>query len=438
MIDLRLLQITRHRDDYRRIQGRIPKASMDPQTMAILDDFGKYFERFPDHEKVDMQTFLPMFRSWHPTLTAEAASAYEGILQNVKQDLSEEIRGGVLDALLELRLGTDLAELLARYDAGDLPDIHGSIARALDEFKADATGQEVDYVTDDIYDLLDEELDNSGLKWRLEVLNTHMRGLRPGDFGLVAARPDKGKTTFLADQVSYLAPQLPEGQTALWLNNEGPGKRIKPRLYQAVFGATLSQLGIMRRGGILKAEYEKAMGAVDKIRIVDVHGRDSFTVEQIIERNNAGLVIYDMIDHIRGFGDMMRTDLQLEEMYKWARGISVKHGVIGLATSQISNEGDGLQFPSLGMLKDSKTGKQGACDFMLMIGASNDPNLGGVRYLGMPKNKLRVEGQPGDPRAQVNYNPERVRYSDIVIAMEDEDENGSGDDSGPSAEGEAA
>jgi len=422
MIDLRLLQIVRHKEDFRRIFGRIPKASLDPQTCAILDDFGKYFERFPEHDRVDMQTFLPMFRSWHPTLTSEQASAYEAILQNVKQDLGEDVKNGVLDALLELRLGTDLAELLARYDAGELPDIHGALARALDDFKADATGQEVDYVQDDIYDLLDEELDNSGLKWRLEALNTHMRGLRGGDFGIIAARPDKGKTTFLADQVTYLAPQLPKGKTALWLNNEGPGKRIKPRLYQSVFGATLSQLGIMRRGGVLKSEYEERMGAADRIRIVDIHGRDSFTVEQIIERNNAGLVIYDMIDHIRGFGDMPRTDLQLEEMYKWGRGISVKHGVIGLATSQISNEGDGLQFPSLGMLKDSKTGKQGACDFMLMIGASNDPNLMGLRYLGMPKNKLRVEGAPGDPRAQVNYAPERVRYTDIAICMEEEDD----------------
>jgi len=422
MIDLRLLQIVRHRDDFRRIHGRIPKASLDPQTVAILDDYGKYFDKFPDQDKIDMTTFLPMFRSWHPTLTPEAAAAYEGIFQNAKQDISEEIRNGVLDALLELRLGTDLAALLAKYDAGELPDIHNAINRALSEFTSDATGQEVDYVTDDIYDLLDEELDDSGLHWRIGVLNNHMRGLRPGDFGIIAARPDKGKTTFLADQITHLAAQLPEGQTALWLNNEGPGKRIKPRLYQGLFGASLSELGALRRGGILKTEYIKRLGAADRIRIVDIHGRDAFTVEQIIERNNAGIVIYDMIDNIRGFGDMPRNDLQLEEMYKWARGVSVKYEVIGLATSQISNEGDGLQFPTLGMLKDSKTGKQGACDFMLMIGASNDPNLGNVRFLGMPKNKLRKQGAPGDPRAQVGYCPERVRYNDIAISMEDDDD----------------
>jgi replicative DNA helicase len=120
-----------------------------------------------------------------------------------------------------------------------------------------------------------------------------------------------------------------------------------------------------------------------------------------------------MIDNIRGFGSEARTDLQLEEMYKWARERSVKYDAIGLATSQISAEGDGLQFPTLSMLKDSKTGKQGACDFQLMIGASNDPNLEYSRYLSLPKNKLRRDGQPSDPRCEVRFQPNLARYEDI-------------------------
>ena len=78
-----------------------------------------------------------------------------------------------------------------------------------------------------------------------------------------------------------------------------------------------------------------------------------------------------------------------------------------------------MQFPTLGMLKDSKTGKQGACDFQLMIGASNDPNLSGLRYLSLPKNKLRREGTPGDPRATVNFKPQVARFDDVPITMED-------------------
>ena len=82
-----------------------------------------------------------------------------------------------------------------------------------------------------------------------------------------------------------------------------------------------------------------------------------------------------------------------------------------------------MQFPTLPMLKDSKTGKQGAGDFQIMIGASNDPGLQIVRYIGAPKNKLRREGGPSDPRATVKYEPEIARYTDIpMVSGEDADD----------------
>ena len=54
---------------------------------------------------------------------------------------------------------------------------------------------------------------------------------------------------------------------------------------------------------------------------------------------------------------------------------------------------------------------------MIMVGASNDPNLAGLRYIGMPKNKLRREGAAGDPRATVNFKPEIARYDDVPITL---------------------
>jgi replicative DNA helicase len=124
-----------------------------------------------------------------------------------------------------------------------------------------------------------------------------------------------------------------------------------------------------------------------------------------------------MIDNVRGFNVGGDAHHRLEEMYKWARECAVKYDCVILATSQISAEGDGQQFPTLGMLKDSKTGKQGACDFQLMIGAVNDSNLEGVRWLSLPKNKLRREGASGDPKAEVRYLPQIARYKDTPLGV---------------------
>jgi replicative DNA helicase len=56
----------RQRSDYFKLRDLIPKANLDPKTIAIIDDFGKYYEKYPSHNDVDMTTFLPRFQAWHP------------------------------------------------------------------------------------------------------------------------------------------------------------------------------------------------------------------------------------------------------------------------------------------------------------------------------------------------------------------------------------
>jgi len=422
MLDLSLLRIMKHREEYFRIRGRVPKEALDPQTNALLNDFGVYFKRLPEAEHVDMETFLPIFRAQHPTMNDEQIRAFEGIIKRIAEDVTPEERSGIMLSMLELRLGTDLANVLHRWDEGDVPNIHAELRSIADDFERDADVKVLDYIKVDLDTLLDESSDSNGLTWRLDCLNTSMRNLRGGDFGIIAGRPDKGKTTFLASEVTHMAGQLPPDRNVVWLNNEGKGERIYMRLIQAALGETVGGIRQMRDAGAsIKDMYAKIVGDVHRIRIVDIHGLDTYAVENILRANNAGVVIYDMIDKIRGFGDAARTDLGLEMMYDWARELGVKHDMIGLATSQISNEGDGMQFPTLGMLKDSKTGKQGACDFQLMIGASNDPNLAGLRYLSLPKNKLRREGEAGDPRATVNFKPQIARFDDVPVLMDEDD-----------------
>jgi replicative DNA helicase len=409
------LRILKYRGDFYRIRNRIPDAAVDPQTRTILTDFEAYFNKFPEHEKVDIVTFLPIFRARHTGMKEETRTAYEAIIKSVSKDVDEDTKSGVMTSLLELRLGTSLAGTLAKWDAGEEPNIHASLRAITDEFERDADIKSLDFLRPDIDDLLSTSLEENGLRWRLECLRSSMRGLRPGDFGIIAGRPDKGKTTFIASETTYLAPQLPDDRTVVWLNNEGPGDRIYLRIVQAALGMTLGEIREFKKTNDIMETYSKLVGDKHRIRIVDIHGRDTYEVENIIRANNAGLVVYDMIDKIRGFGDAARTDLMLEAMYDWARELCVKYELVGLATSQISNEGDGMQFPTLGMLKDSKTGKQGACDFQLMIGASNDVNLAGYRYIGLPKNKLRREGAAGDPRATVNFKPQIARFDDLPI-----------------------
>jgi replicative DNA helicase len=142
-------------------------------------------------------------------------------------------------------------------------------------------------------------------------------------------------------------------------------------------------------------------------------------VEDIMLKYKPALVLFDMVDNIKFGGEAInngaRTDQLLEAMYQWARLMGVKHDCAVLATSQISADGDGLSYPTLPMLKDSKTGKQGAADVIITIGALNDPVLENSRYIGTTKNKLVRTGKKGSPAQEVFFDSQRGRYKEAGV-----------------------
>lgn len=423
MIDISLLRIMKHRDDFYKVYGRVPKEALEERARVLLVDFEKYFTKFPDHQVVDIPTFIPLFHAWHSKLSKETSASYAELIKKVKQDVPEATKNTILESMMDIRLSSAVASLLMQFEDGDAPNIAGQLMDLLDQHKKDAKITGIDFIRDDIGDLLKRDEDQDGYKWRMECLNKCMRPLRAGDFVIVAGRPDKGKTTFIASELTHIATQLYGEQTVVWLNNEGPGNRIKQRLWQAAVGMTLTQMIDSHSKGRLVPMFEQLMGMRDRIRVFDIHGMDVHSVERIIETNNPGVVVYDMIDKVRGFGDSARTDLGLEKMYDWAREICVKYECVGIATSQISVEGDDMLFPTMSMLKDSKTGKQGACDVQIMIGASNAPGMQSVRGIGVVKNKLRVDGQDQDPQARVHFKPSIARFEDIPFEKEDEQDD---------------
>lgn len=419
IIDINLLRILKTRKDYNKVVPNLPLKLMDEKVQLLIKDFGKYFKTFPSHDSIDLQTFLPRFQQWHQGFDADTFTAFTRVLQQIISNVDEDTRNGILGQVYELDLATKLANAAAQYQDGDLSvPLSDLITSYVDTYKVAVGARLAEYIDgDDIDSILETELDYSGISWRLGCLNAHMRGLRGGDMGIVAARPDQGKTTFFTSEITHMAPQLPEDKNIVWLNNEGSGKRILPRLYQSAIGCTLHELKELRDRGKLRAAYADAVGRTNRIRIHDIHGFNVGQVEAILEKSNAGIIIFDMLDNVTGFQGESRTDLQLECMYQWARERAVKYDAVVLASSQISQDGDGQAFPTQTMLKDSKTGKQGACDFIIMIGAKNEAGYENIRYIGTPKNKLRREGMRKDPLATVNLNVDTARYTDPEDSM---------------------
>lgn len=233
-------------------------------------------------------------------------------------------------------------------------------------------------------------------------------------------------TSTVASEVSQMIPQLDqvfpgEKKSFLWLNNEGDTRNIRRRLYQAALGITYSEMLDMHEQGVLETALHRALGGkdlFDRALVLSVHQYSTTDILKLIRKHNAGLVVFDMLDNVKFTGSKInggeRTDEVLEELYRWVRDYASIEGYAAINTSQISAAGEGLAAPDMSMLKDSKTAKAGACEAIVMWGSTKDkPNS---RFLGIPKNKLRLEGRRMNPNAECYFAPDICRVMTLEEA----------------------
>jgi len=268
---------------------------------------------------------------------------------------------------------------------------------------------EAQAVNMDLVDLYESQIQTPGLRWRLDWLNKSLGSLRKGDFGFIFARPETGKTTFLASEMTHMVSQT-DGDI-LWFNNEEQGKKVAVRCFQALFGVTNKEL--FEEKEINADEYNQKIG--NRIKIYDFDDSNNVSrIEAIIKDTNPSLIIFDQIDKIRGFKND-RYDLELKKLYQWAREIAKSYAPV-IAVSQAGGTGEGKLWLTMDDVDSSKTAKQGEADWILGIGKEQD-NTSNMRFLNISKNKLLGDKDTlPDLRhgnAQVLIKPEIARYEEL-------------------------
>jgi hypothetical protein len=241
---------------------------------------------------------------------------------------------------------------------------------------------EIEWVTTDIEELMDEEELSLGLKWRLNALNQSLGPLRKGNFGHIFARVETGKTAMWISEVTFMAEQV-EQPILIFFNEEG-GKDIVWRMYSAVTGFTYMELSNNIKKA--KAIWDEKIG--DKIKFIDQPSLvERKTMEKLIEQVQPSLIIIDNMDKVKGFvGD--RKDLVLHEIYKWGRDIAKTYCPV-ISVGQADSTGHNDRYINESQMADSKTSKPSELDFIIGIGRTDKEGYENVRYVNIPKNKLR-------------------------------------------------
>jgi replicative DNA helicase len=422
-LDLSVLRLLKDRKKFERYANVIPDGTINRETAALVKRFGEYFKA-TDADQVRHAEFWPFLRTRYPNWKEKDTEFWYALTKPIDLPNPLGLEEQIITNLLTKDLSNQALDYIEKWQAGGEVELGEALRQSVERYDA-ALQRKVKTPLIELGwdDMIEEETHDTGLHWRLRALRESTRALRPGDYGIIAMRPDRGKTTLVAGEVTYFAPQLvelypDEVRPVVWFNNEGPGRRIVSRLRQSALGMSVREIVELGPQEAQRRYIEALGGREDMIRVIDIHGFSSYEVEDLIRKHRPGVAVFDMVDNIRFAGATInggeRTDQILEAMYGATREWCVKYDMVGIATSQLSAAAEGVKFPPQTDLKDSRTGKQGACDFIITGGVDNNqPN---TRYIGFTKNKIKREGAKYSPNAAYFFDADRGR----LVEPEDE------------------
>ena len=232
---------------------------------------------------------------------------------------------------------------------------------------------------------LEELLDSLTLEpdfpFEWEPLSGYVPGLDRGHFGIIFARPETGKTTF----VSFLAKKfLEQGLTVSIWGNEEPAVRTKLRIIQSFFKATRKELSEGR------GKYAEVWGHEigDRLHVLDCVGTTIQEIDDWCTINKPDIVFIDQLDKVKIAGKYNRGDEKLKEIYLQAREIAKRNKCLVWGVSQASAEAESMMHVEYQYLDNSKTGKAGEADLIIGIGRTGDRSPENTkRYICISKNK---------------------------------------------------
>ena len=234
----------------------------------------------------------------------------------------------------------------------------------------------------DFADLLETEEKDVEFPFDLSIINQEVPGMSRGNFGIIFARPEVGKTTFCSHLCASYVRQ--KKRVAYWANEE-PAAKIKLRIIQSYYRLTKKEM--IQDKEVLAKRYQEEIKPY--LTIIDSVGTSVEELDQYCRLTKPDVVFADQLDKFRIGGEYNRGDERLKQTYIMAREIAKRSDLLFWAVCQANYDAHNRRFIDYSMMDNSRTGKAGEADLILGIGKTGDEDTDNyMRFLCISKNKI--------------------------------------------------
>lgn len=372
------------------------------------DLFGLLKEHYTENkESLTLEELKALYVSSNPTITNSWRHNLNKAFEELESiELSSAVKEKILKNAINQAKWTEVSLLALSGAENHIVDI-GAINKLLEEISGNNVEQEVEYVTTDIHSLLEQRKLTYKYQMPLIGLRDAIEGIGPEVFGIIAGRPNSGKTAFVVSLVYHPEGLLAQGAKVHYIANEESAHRTQLRGFSCYSGLTLDEI---------KQDINKAQKLIEPIKAnLFLHNNVDMTLGQLegyIKRNkgNIDVLILDQIDKIKMRGTYNRNDEKIKDLYVNMRELAKRYGICILGVCQASGEAEGKLSYGFDLLEGSKTAKAAELDLCITIGKSSFQQTNGVddglRQANIVKNKL---GKETAVKYILNHNLSRIQ-----------------------------
>ena len=363
VIEKQIIKLLLDKQFYNKYKGHIASSVFDGNYGSLFTTIQKAHEDYEQDISLDDLYSLHTTK-YNPALTRAMKIAISELIEDIRE--TEKPNNQIAEDIIRILRERDVAQKVA-VEATEIyngaPANFSSIKKIIEDFENHKELDEVDAVTDNIGELLNQLQDTTKWKFNINVLKENVGGIGPGNFMIVFARPETGKTAFWVSLVANENGFAQQGAKIHAFINEEPAVRTQMRAINCWTGYTKQEII-----DNLKESHELWSEIKDNIKMLDVVDWSMDDVDAHCEKYKPDIIVIDQLDKVNVKGTFARTDEKLRAVYTSAREIAKKHQCAVIAISQASADAHNKHNLTFDMMENSKTGKAAEADLIIGIG----------------------------------------------------------------------
>jgi len=387
---LYILRTLLTKEKYDKLKSEIDASIFQNGAREIYKTIGYIYRDNPNITQVNFSDLkLAYFNTYYPNTSFASQKNIHELIDSIErqEEPSDDVVATALKSMYRIKKADELARIC--LDISNNPS--SSSLKQVEKFMANVdeeqTQQESEAVTKDVDEIVEALQEQGEFKFNLDSLQRATNGIGRGNFMIVFARPDVGKTAFWVSLVASPKGFAWQEKKVSIFANEEPAIRTQMRLLNASSG--------LQRGNILNGSRDLAKQKWSTIspyiENFDCVGKTMDDLDEYCSTNDVDILIIDQLDKINVTGKYNATHEKLREVYTQSRELAKRHNILVIGMSQASAEAQGRSRVTFSTMENSKTGKAAEADIILGIGKEDEVENyleDCVRFVTLSKNKL--------------------------------------------------